>query len=221
MKTIPLSHIKAVLFDFDGVLIDSMPYHVKAWQQVFDELGIHIPAEVLQRSEGEKAKKTIGRLAKEHHLPFDDAQLDAMIEKKRSIYRQYAPRGLHSVARSTVEFCRDHRLKRAIVTGSVQPNIRWTLSEEERSLFDTIISSENYTNGKPHPEPYLKAAQKLDIDKQHCLVVENAPLGIQSAKAAGMICVALSTTLPKEELQGADIVIPDLDELKTLFNLDE
>ena len=209
---------KAVLFDLDGVLIDSMPHHVAAWQTIFSQFGVDIPAEVLRRSEGEKAKITIRRLAEEHGLHFSDAQLEELVEKKRRIYRQSAPRGLRPAARCAVEDCRRQGLKTAIVTGSVRPNIEWTLSLDERQLFDVIISSEICENSKPYPEPYLNAAERLSLAPADCLVIENAPLGIRSAKAAGMTCLAITTTLPADELDGADLIIPDLDHLVDMID---
>lgn len=217
MKTVDLAHIKAVLFDLDGVLIDSMPHHVRAWQTVLSEFGIFVSEERLRRHEGEKAKVTIGRIAREHGLDFSDEKLEELVEKKRQIYRKTAPRGMTPTARQTVDTLRECGYETAIVTGSVRPNLEWALSEEERNLFKVIITSEACTNGKPHPEPYLKAAKNLELAAENCLVIENAPLGIQSAKAAGMTCIALTTTLPAEELSQADQIIPDLRSLADLM----
>jgi beta-phosphoglucomutase len=216
---LPLKNFKAVLFDLDGVLIDSMPYHVSAWQQIFEEHGIKVSAEVFQLAEGEKATHTIRKLAAKHNLDWSDDALKDLIDRKRSIYRQNAPRGMRSEARRAVDFCRSNGLKTAIVTGSVQSNLQWTLSDEERAQFDFVLSSEFYQRGKPDPEPYLNAARALNVQPQECLVVENAPLGIRSAKAAEMICVAITTTLPEKELHEADFVISDVDQLETLLQL--
>ena len=216
-----LTRIKAVLFDLDGVLIDSMPHHVAAWKEVFSELGIDLPSEILRRSEGEKAKVTIMKLAPKYGLNLNDEEFDRLLEKKRSRYRQTAPRGMRPVARAAIETYRKMGLKTAIVTGSVRSNLEWTLSDEERNLFDVILSSEHYSKGKPHPEPYLNAARQLSIPPEACLVIENAPLGIQSAKAAGMFCVAITTTLPARDLKDADLIVSDLDRLKDLTNPDD
>jgi beta-phosphoglucomutase len=210
--------IKAVLFDLDGVLIDSMPHHVSAWQEVFRQEGVEVPEMVFRLAEGEKAGLTIRKLAKEHHLDWSDEKLDEMIAKKRRIYRSRAPRGMRPQAKKAVLFCQSQGWKTGIVTGSVQSNLNWMLSEEERSLFDLILSSEYYLNGKPDPEPYLNAARALGVEPEHCLVIENAPLGIRSAKAAGMTCIALTTTLPAEELHEADLIIGDLDEIEPIIH---
>ncbi len=221
MKKNTLSQIKAVLFDLDGVLIDSMPHHVAAWKEVFSELGVDLPAEILRRSEGEKAKVTIMKLAPKYGLNLSDEQFDRLLDKKRSRYRQTAPRGMRPVAKEAIETCRKIGLKTAIVTGSVRSNLEWTLSDEERAMFDIILSSEYYNKGKPHPEPYLNAAKQLGLPPEACLVMENAPLGIQSAKAAGMFCVAITTTLPASDLSDADLIVPDIDHLKVLLNPDD
>ncbi len=217
MTTALKADIKAVLFDLDGVLIDSMPYHVSAWKEVFRDEGVEVPEMVFRLAEGEKAGLTIRKLAKEHRLDWSEAKLDEMIAKKRRIYRSRVPRGMRPQAKDAVLFCRSQGWKTGIVTGSVQSNLNWMLSDEERALFDLILSSEHYRNGKPDPEPYLNAARDLGVDPEHCLVIENAPLGIRSAKAAGMTCVALTTTLPPEALREADFIIGDLDEIESVI----
>ena len=133
------------------------------------------------------------------------------------LYRRNAPRGMRPIARQVLGLCREKGVKTAIVTGSIRGNLEWTLSAEERAQFDFILSAEFYTNGKPHPEPYLKAIKYLHLSPEQCLVIENAPLGIRSAKAAGITCIAITTTLPAEELHEADLIIPDLDHLESLI----
>ena len=211
---ISLDQYKAVIFDLDGVLIDSMPHHVRAWQEVFRSFGVELPAEELRMHEGEKARITIGRLARKHGLSFDDDELEQLVEQKRQIYRRSAPRGLRPMAQQIVRLLLKRGFRLAIVTGSVRPNLEWTLSPAELALFQTIVTSEECRNGKPSAEPYLLAAERLHLQPSLCLVIENAPLGIQSAKAAGMKCVAITTTLPGEFLHEADWILPDLDSLQ-------
>lgn len=217
MKTRIAHSTKAALFDLDGVLIDSMPYHVGAWREVFREQGVDVPEMVFRLAEGEKAGLTIRRLVSEYQLDWSEEKLDALISKKRRIYRSKVPRGMRPQAKRAVLICRSKGWKTAIVTGSVQSNLNWMLSGEERALFDLILSSEFYTRGKPDPEPYLNAAKELSVKPEECLVIENAPLGIRSAKAAGMTCIALTTTLPTKVLGEADIVIADLDQLENIL----
>jgi len=213
MRILP-DQFKAVIFDLDGVLIDSMPHHVRAWQEVFRTFGVELPADELRKHEGEKAKITIGRLAQKHGLRFSDQQLEDLVEQKRQIYRRSAPRGLRPIAQQIIRLLQDGGFQLAIVTGSVRPNLEWTLSPAELAHFQTIVTSDECHNGKPSAEPYLRAAERLHLPPSQCLVIENAPLGVQSAKAAGMKCVAITTTLPAEALYAADWILPDLDNLQ-------
>jgi len=212
-----LRQFQAVIFDLDGVLIDSMPHHVAAWQEVFRSFHVEVPAEELRRHEGEKARITIGRLAKKHGLSFSDAELEELVERKRRIYRKQAPRGMRPVARKALAALKKRGFKTAIVTGSVRPNLEWTLSPDDLALFDVIVTSEECINGKPDAEPFQKAAQRLGLAPEHCLVIENAPLGIRSAKAAGMACLALTTTMERGVLQEADWIVQDLDGIADLI----
>ncbi len=216
MKATFLSQFAAVIFDMDGVLIESMQQHVRAWQEVFREYGVEIaPHEIFER-EGEKARLTTQVLARRHGLDLGPEDMELLVSKKRELYMQHAPASLRPAARQTLEECRKLRLKTAIVTGSVLKNLRKAIPPEELSYFDVIVTSEEVVNSKPHPEPYLSAARQLDIAPEKCLVFENAPLGIRSAKAAGMTCIALTTTLPPEELSAADYIIGDLDQIGQL-----
>ncbi len=208
-----ISRIKAVIFDFDGVLVDSMQHHVDAWQSVFREYGITLtPQEILER-EGEKARLTTRSIARNHGIELNDDEVERLIRKKRKIYRSNAQRRIRPLARTVVADCRHRGYKTAIVTGSVRDNLEWALPPEELELFDVIITADAVRLGKPHPEPYLSAAEKLGVSPQECLVIENAPLGIRSAKAAGMQCIAITTTLPADHLREADWIITDLDAL--------
>ena len=97
--------------------------------------------------------------------------------------------------------------------GSIRRNLNHVVPEEERNLFDVIVTSDLCTYGKPHPEPYLRAATALKIMPEHCLAVENAPMGIQSAKAAGIFTLAITSTLPAEYLKDADGIISNLSDI--------
>lgn len=220
MSNFPNNRYKAILFDLDGVLIDSIEQHIAAWQEVFQDYGVELPGLELRLSEGEKAELTARRLALKYGLDLSDKQLEELVEKKRNYYKRIATRGLRDIAGKVVAECRKKGYITGIVTGSVRSNLEWTLSKAERDLFYEIITPPlDYNKGKPAPEPYLKAADKLGLEPRECLAIENAPLGIQSAKAAGMTCVAITTTLPRTELQGADYILSDLDGLWEMLDL--
>ncbi len=214
-----MNSVRAVLFDLDGVLIDSMPYHERAWRQVLSEIGIEPPPLYIRLHEGEKAETTVHKLLKEWGRSATDAEVARLIARKRDLYRGMAPRGLIPAARQTVEKLRAARIHCSVVTGSVRANMNGVLTDEEMALFDPIISAEMYLCGKPHPEPYLKALEVLRLPAQDCLVVENAPLGIQSGKAAGIKVVALTVTLPREHLTDADVILDNHEGLLEIIGL--
>lgn len=204
--------IKAVFFDFDGVLVDSMPAHVKAWTQILSEIGITIPPQYVELNEGEKAEVTISRLIREHGQDASPQRISELVERKRGLYHRSAPKGLNPSARSLVDALKTRGLRCQIVTGSVLRNLEKTISADELALFAHITSADDYEHGKPDPAPYLQGLRHSGVDASAAIVLENAPLGIQSAKSAGLKTVAITTTLPPALLSAADHIIHSYEE---------
>jgi beta-phosphoglucomutase len=204
---------RAVFFDFDGTLIDSMPAHVAAWSKILREIGIELEDRYFEMHEGEKAEDTIDQLLLDYGKQYSQQERDALIERKRSLYRSTAPTGLIPEARDLVDVLCARGIHCDIVTGSIKQNMTTVLSEEELSLFRNIITPDDYSRGKPNPDPYLTALKKADLTPKECIVLENAPLGVQSAKAAGLYTLAITVTLPPYVLNGADRVISSFPEL--------
>jgi beta-phosphoglucomutase len=209
------TNIKAVFFDLDGTLIDSMPAHVRAWQTVLREVGIEMDELFIKLAEGEKADDTLKRLKKEYHLAQSDAELHALLDKKRAIYRSIAPHGLIPEAKQLVLDLKTRGVQCDIVTGSIRANMDGVVSREDAALFGRIITPEEYAHGKPDPDPYLTALRRSGLQADQCLVLENAPLGIRSARAAGLLTLAITTTLPADFLTEATAVITSYHELLT------
>lgn len=201
---------KALLFDLDGVLIDSMTAHTKAWKEVFKEYGLDISPDEIKLREGEKALKSAESIAAKHNLRLSKEELSALLLKKRSIYAANAPKGLVEGAAEMLRRLKHENFKLALVTGSIFKNLNRVMTQAEKNLFDSIITSDTVASSKPHPEPFLRASSELGVPPEECLVVENAPLGIESAKSAGMKVAAITSTLPKENLKRADWVIDNL-----------
>jgi len=208
---------KAILFDFDGVLIDSPEYHVRAWVEMFRPYGLELTPERLHRKEGRRSLEIAREIIAENHLDIDDATLDRLIEEKRSFYRKIADLRLRKDAALAVRCARGRGWKIGLVSGSYRDNVSAALTGDEFELFDVLITAEDYTRGKPDPEPYLIASRRLKLAPQDCIVVENAPLGIIAAKRAGAKVIALTSTLPASELVGADLIIGNLCELESLL----
>jgi beta-phosphoglucomutase len=198
---------RAVFFDFDGTLIDSMPAHVAAWGKILREVGIEVEDRYFEMHEGEKAEDTIDRLLLDYGKRYSQPERDTLIERKRSLYRSMAPTGLIPKARELVDTLRERGIHCDIVTGSIKQNMTTVLSADELALFRHIITPDDYLRGKPAPDPYLTALRMAGLSANECIVLENAPLGVQSAKAAGLYTVAITVTLPPYVLNGADRVI--------------
>ncbi|MBU0691927.1 HAD family phosphatase [bacterium] len=204
---------RAVFFDFDGTLIDSMPAHVSAWSEILKGIGIDLEDKYFEMHEGEKAEDTIDTLLRENGIEMSDAERDELIDRKRALYRSRAPKGLIPEARALVNALRERDIFCDIVTGSVKRNMTAVLSDEELALFRNIITPDDYQRGKPQPDPYLTALKASGLVPGACLVLENAPLGIRSAKAAGLYTLAITTTLPPYVLNDADRIISSFQEL--------
>ncbi len=204
------------LFDVDGVLIDSPDIHALSWIEAFRPYGIDLPVQRLHREEGRKSIDIARRIVADYDLNLDDDVLEELIKWKREQYRLNAPSGMRKDASIAIRRMKASGWAIGLVSGSVLKNIRSALSAEELDLFDVLVTAECYSRSKPHPEPYLTACSEINIDPGRCIAIENAPLGIASARAAGMKVVALTSTLPENELSEADHIIDDLTRLPEL-----
>ncbi|MBL7190461.1 HAD family phosphatase [bacterium] len=213
------NNFKAALFDLDGVLIDSMPAHVRAWKQVLSEYGMEVDENEIKLREGEKAQFSAGDITRKHNLRLTEPQIKSLVARKRDIYRADAPSGMVEGASQLLRRLKKNGYKLALVTGSILENIRKVIDEDELALFDIIITSDIVENSKPHPEPFLKAAAGLNLPPSDCLVIENAPKGIHSAKTAGMTVIAITSTLSKDYLIEADYIMGDFIEIANFLNI--
>lgn len=197
----------SVFFDFDGTLIDSMPAHVIAWEKILGDIGIQLDDLYFQLNEGERAEDTIARLLAERGYTYSERQRFELIERKRALYRSNAPKGLIPEAIELIHELHNRGIACDIVTGSIRSNMDAVLSREEFALFRHIITPDEYDKGKPAPDPFLTALKLSGRAAHECIVLENAPLGVKSAKAAGLRTAAITTTLPPSYLSEADYVI--------------
>jgi beta-phosphoglucomutase len=207
----PVDPARAVILDMDGVVLDSPPMHLLTWQQTLAPLGVELTADDLFPLEGIPTELTAQRLTEGllgRTCSWSEARRLASI--KRALFRdRFNPRLVSGVLPLLHDLWgRGYRL--GLVTGSARSVVDESLAPTGvADMFATILTGDDVSQGKPDPEPYRTAAANLDIPPSECLVVENAPLGIQSAKAAGISCVALETTLPASRLTGADHVFPN------------
>lgn len=198
--------IRAVIFDVDGVLVNSMERNHEAYQKVFRSLGIRIPKREVFANEGRRSRELIAFLAQKRGLSLSGPQLEAMTREHRDTFASFGPMPLYPGVVGLVRTLRRRGLQLAMVTSN------WRSAVEQHfttltNLFDVVVTAEDVTRTKPDPEPYLLALDRLHLSGDQAVVVENAPLGIQSARAAGLRVIAVTSTNPKRQLAGADIIV--------------
>lgn len=211
--------MKAILFDFDGVVVKSMESHYQGWHKALEEYGIDMNPEELYLLEGQGVEEVASQLIRKFNLPTD--LRPNIIEKKRFYFNQNKEVGVYPFLIETLDWARERELKTALVTGGDFERVKETLKNFGiDTYFDVIVTSSDVTHTKPSPEPYLMASKLLNVEPSDCIVIENAPLGIRSAKNAGMKCIAITTTLPPMFLKEADVVTDNFQEvLETLKKL--
>jgi len=210
--------IKAILFDFDGVLADTVDSHLAAWKQVFAQEGVEPEELTLRLNEGAPAYKIAQALALRSGRELTEEEAKEIAAEKNQIFRKTNKASVFKKVYDIIDHARSRGLKVGLVTGTALENLFAVLPEKLLQQFDYIVKDGDTKRGKPFPDPYLVAAEKLGVEPKECLVIENAPLGIDSAKAAGAFCVALATTLSKEHLQKADVILKDHSELLKKFD---
>ena len=213
--------IKAVLFDMDGVLYDSMPSHVKAWYDTMSALNTASSPEEFYLFEGRTGESTI-------NIIFNRSfGRDATPEEIEKIYAQKAQRFVeleHPESKpmlGAIEVLRKVKelgLLRVIVTGSGQKSLFNKLDKHFPDFFDKdlMVTAYDVKYGKPNPEPYLMGLEKANLLPEEALVVENAPLGVESGHAAGIYTIAVNTGPLKDQIlldAGADILFPSMNDL--------
>jgi HAD superfamily hydrolase (TIGR01509 family) len=210
----------AVILDMDGVLLDSMPYWAAAWRLALAECGVLPPEIEFYRRESEDADLSVRHFFAEAGKEADAKTVEKIARRVTEIYWGFPTIGPRPGAFEVCRRLKDGGKLLAMVTGSPREEVRRFLTGGQIELFDAIVSRDDVKHGKPHPEPFLAALEKLDLSPKEAIVVENAPLGIRAAKAAGILTLALSSTLPPEELHEADFVIDSLDRLPGWLDVD-
>ena len=212
---------KAYFFDMDGVLFDSMPRHAIAWEEVMKIHGLPFTAYDCYVNEGRTGESVI-REAFQKALGRDATQeeVKTIYAEKSAYYHQLLQTTTPTIpgVADVLRFVKEQGHQIWVVTGSGMRTLLDSLNEVFPSIFqqDQMITAFDVTQGKPHPEPYLKAWERSGLPKEQCLVIENAPLGVRSGKAAGLTVYAVNTGILKREdlLQaGADIVFDSMHEL--------
>lgn len=209
-------NIKTALIDMDGVLYDSMKYHTIAWERLANELGIPCTRDEFYLYEGMTGAGIIDLL---FNRTFGKGVTEEEAKRLYSIKAKYflevGKVEIMPDADRMLSTLKNNGIGRVLVTGSGQASILERLDVDYPDIFpkDKRVTALDVTNGKPHPEPYLRGMEKAGCKAEECIVIENAPLGVQAGKAAGCFVIAITTgPIPKDKIKeaGADLIFDSM-----------
>lgn len=203
----------AVIFDVDGVLIDSYQAHYKSWLQMFAENGVSFTEQEFRGTFGRTSRDIIAAL---YGAVLSDAEMDLWDDRKEALYRDIIRESFPAIDGAVELLDALHAAGFHLGVGSSGPpeNIALTLECLGRAnLFDAVVTRIDVTRGKPDPQVFQIAGERLNAEPDQCVVVEDAPAGIEAANRAGMASVALTGTATRAELSHAKLVVDSLREL--------
>ena len=206
---------RAVCFDLDGVLIDTMPLHAQAWQEALRPLGLRVSKRAIYEWEGESGVVTAATLLSRTGKPPSRRAIASLLDAKERRFQRLARRvRVHPRLAALLAELSAQKLPMALVTGTSAREVRRVVPSRLRARFTAVVTGDQMRRGKPHPEPYRTVLRKLQVPPHRAVVVENAPYGIRSARGAkaGMV-VALASSLPPRFLREADIIVSSVPQL--------
>jgi len=209
----PNSGHKAVIWDMDGVIADTGPYHYKAWRSVFKKRGVDLTEEGFRSRFGQRNDTIIRGNLGEH---VSQSEIEVIATEKEEDFRNLVRQQVKPLP-GAVELVRslpEHGFKIAVASSAPIENIMLVIeSLGIDDCFHAIVSGRDVTEGKPSPQGFLLAAQRLGVEPEDCIVIEDAVAGIAAGKSGGMSCIAVTNTNPRESLGEADLVVDSLEEV--------
>lgn len=206
---------KGILFDFDGVVVKSMEQHFAAWQKAFAEFNVHIRPEEFFILEGQGVHIISTQIGKKHGL--DKKAIERVMERKMNYYNQFMHLEFYDHFHDLLDYVIQKNIPRGIVTGGNRERVSGIVNEHFDGKFSCLVSVDDVERGKPWPDPFLKGAEMLGVAPADCIVIENAPLGIEGALKAGMTVIAVTTTLDKKHLRQAHYIANDFTAVKEII----
>ncbi len=202
---------RAVIWDMDGVIVDTAIYHLKSWQAAFQRRGVNFSEEDFRRHFGQR-NDIIIRDALGQDAP--QSEMDAISREKEDDFRNMIRQDIKALpgAIELIESLVKDKFKLALVSSAPRKNIRLLLTGLNiNGYFNIVICGEDVTEGKPSPQGFLLAAQKLEVEPENCIIIEDAVAGVTAAKRAGMRCLAVTNTHPRTSLMEADLIVDTLE----------
>lgn len=207
----------AIIFDMDGVLADTGPIHFKSWVKLAKEIGYDYTREFFEETFGQQSPPIVRKLV---GPDIEEKLINQWADLKERYYREMVKDKLKPLPGviEIIRILKEKGFRLAVGSSGPSENVLLLLNSLKiKEFFDVVITAEDVNKGKPEPDVFLIAAQKVNINPKNCIVIEDAPVGITAARRAGIKCIALTTTHPDFELIGADIITPDLSSI----NLDD
>jgi len=199
---------RAFIFDMDGTIVDNMGFHTDSWLEFFARRGKQYDPDAFFRETAGAQGREILRERLGPDIPDDE--IAVLAQEKDALYREmYAPhRAAIEGFERLVDRARERGVALAVATSAPPGNIVFTLDDLDlRRHFDAVVGAADVKQGKPHPDVFLKAAEKLGVAPANCVVFEDAPMGVEAARRAGMRAVVITTTLPAEAFAEFDNVV--------------
>jgi len=195
-----------IIFDFDGVLGMTMEDNYNAWKSAFETRNIVLERMEYFLLEGCNTREVARQFCAKAGIETSPDAIEAIVRHKEAHYASHASFSFYDGVESLIpELRRSYTL--GLVTGAGCQRLERTAGAAFLSNFAVIVTGDKVTRGKPDPDPYLQAAREANVAAERCIVIENAPLGIEAAHRAGMFCIAVESTLPAEYLAGADMIV--------------
>jgi len=204
-----------IMWDMDGVLVDSASFHFAAWREVFSKRGVKFSEEDFIKLFGSRNDFMVRTILGQNILEED---IKSIVQEKELEFRDKIKGKVKPLpgASKLLDMMKGN-LRMALVSSAPKENIDLIISELNiKEYFDCIVSGHEVAKSKPSPEIYSLAAQKLETNPRNCLVIEDSPLGVKGAKAAGMKCLAVSRSHPQQSMIEADVVVNTLENMDLL-----
>jgi beta-phosphoglucomutase len=204
----------AAIFDVDGVLVDSYQAHFESWKRLAEETGTGFSEDDFASTFGRRSPDIIRSLGFVASDDDEDAAIRRLAERKEELYREIVSEAFPAMegAVELIDALGDEGFLLAAGSSAPPANVELTLDKlGRRESFGAVMTGHDVSRGKPHPEVFLRAVEALGRDPGACVVIEDAPAGIEAAHAAGMACVGLASTgRTRDELSNADLVVDAL-----------
>lgn len=208
--------LKAVLFDMDGVLFNSMPYHAESWNKTMSRFGFTLSKEEAYMHEGRTGAGTINIVSqRERGCDATEEEIQQIYKAKTEEFNKFPEAERMPGALEVLQKIKASGLTPMVVTGSGQRSLLDRLNKNFPNIFqkELMVTAYDVKYGKPNPEPYLMALQKGGLQPNEAIVIENAPLGVEAGVAAGIFTIAVNTgPLPDHVLTdaGANLLLPSM-----------